>query len=587
MATYKYLDLNGLEYLCAKIKEYVAEYYDGNIQAQVNAKLDEMLEDGTLQTLADTYFAGIDVQEEINNKLDEMAEDGTLAEIIGEYINSSVEVYSPKLTLSGDLTVLKLKDGNNYKYAIVDFGNYSTDYYNNMTQKLIDNGFTKFDYAIVSHYHNDHVGSLLSMIGDSRFDFSDCTFYLPPTPDYSSWVGSTSYIPQNEIDIKAALTSAGIEYVVPTSSTEVEINSTATLKFYNVITDDFSTYYDIVYNGNTEYNNFSMVAEFNVNNQKLLFTGDISSEAQRVIMTQGVQSCDWIKAPHHAQGAYRRNDSLAGLDENFVNKIIKGRCIVITGSTDTSWAWNSLTRLIPTYRTESNGDINCLIKDGNISVETANGGAYNPTIDINGFFNTLNADGILNLGDTTYYKELQSGDNLDEIVTEGTYGIRSSSTLSGLSNIPSDVTGVFKLIVFRTYSNGRAIQVIVENDSPNIYIRRGRHEGSTNTWTYWYKVCTDGKGTSIPANSDLDNFTQGVYYCNGGATAQTLYHCPTEINAGFRLNVDVTIADNRIEQTISTNSGTVSIYKRFKTSGGWGQWYKLDAATVEQRIPSE
>lgn len=86
MATYKYLDLNGLEYLCAKIKGYVAEYYDGNIQAQVNAKLDEMLEDGTLQTLADTYFDNLDVQEEINNKLDEMVEDGTFEALLGTYL---------------------------------------------------------------------------------------------------------------------------------------------------------------------------------------------------------------------------------------------------------------------------------------------------------------------------------------------------------------------------------------------------------------------------------------------------------------------------------------------------------------------
>ena len=34
------------------------------------------------------YFDNLDVQEEINNKLDEMAEDGTLQEIISEYLNS-------------------------------------------------------------------------------------------------------------------------------------------------------------------------------------------------------------------------------------------------------------------------------------------------------------------------------------------------------------------------------------------------------------------------------------------------------------------------------------------------------------------
>lgn len=43
-----------------------------------------------LKNYVDTYFDNLDVQEEINNKLDEMAEDGTLQEIITTYIQSNV-----------------------------------------------------------------------------------------------------------------------------------------------------------------------------------------------------------------------------------------------------------------------------------------------------------------------------------------------------------------------------------------------------------------------------------------------------------------------------------------------------------------
>ena len=43
----------------------------------------------TLKTWVETYFDNLDVQEEINNKLDEMAEDGTLADIISQYLNST------------------------------------------------------------------------------------------------------------------------------------------------------------------------------------------------------------------------------------------------------------------------------------------------------------------------------------------------------------------------------------------------------------------------------------------------------------------------------------------------------------------
>ena len=42
-----------------------------------------------LSNFVEHYFDNLDVQEEINNKLDQMAEDGTLQEIIGEYLNAT------------------------------------------------------------------------------------------------------------------------------------------------------------------------------------------------------------------------------------------------------------------------------------------------------------------------------------------------------------------------------------------------------------------------------------------------------------------------------------------------------------------
>ena len=41
-----------------------------------------------LQNYVDDYFANLDVQEEINNKLDQMSEDGTLQEIVSAYLNT-------------------------------------------------------------------------------------------------------------------------------------------------------------------------------------------------------------------------------------------------------------------------------------------------------------------------------------------------------------------------------------------------------------------------------------------------------------------------------------------------------------------
>lgn len=42
----------------------------------------------TLYTYVHDYFDNLDVQQEVNNKLDEMAEDGTLEELLGDYVSS-------------------------------------------------------------------------------------------------------------------------------------------------------------------------------------------------------------------------------------------------------------------------------------------------------------------------------------------------------------------------------------------------------------------------------------------------------------------------------------------------------------------
>lgn len=57
-----------------------------NNNADAVAELQTLYEE--LRTYVDDYFKGLDVQEEINNKLDEMVENGTLQEIIANYLNS-------------------------------------------------------------------------------------------------------------------------------------------------------------------------------------------------------------------------------------------------------------------------------------------------------------------------------------------------------------------------------------------------------------------------------------------------------------------------------------------------------------------
>ena len=79
--------LTDYELLC-KVVEYLNKVItsQNEVVETTEGLLDAFSE---LQSYVATYFDNLDVQEEINNKLDQMAEDGTLQEIIGEYLNAT------------------------------------------------------------------------------------------------------------------------------------------------------------------------------------------------------------------------------------------------------------------------------------------------------------------------------------------------------------------------------------------------------------------------------------------------------------------------------------------------------------------
>lgn len=71
-----------------------------------------------LQNYVTNYFNNLDVQEEINNKLDEMAQDGTLAQIVNQYISNCI------------LTFNTVNDMKSSEYAIKNSVCKTLGYYN-------------------------------------------------------------------------------------------------------------------------------------------------------------------------------------------------------------------------------------------------------------------------------------------------------------------------------------------------------------------------------------------------------------------------------------------------------------------------
>jgi len=67
-----------------------------NNNADAVAELQALYEE--LNKYVDDYFKNLDVQEEINNKLDDLVEDGTLERLIGAYINPLIEAQNQEIS---------------------------------------------------------------------------------------------------------------------------------------------------------------------------------------------------------------------------------------------------------------------------------------------------------------------------------------------------------------------------------------------------------------------------------------------------------------------------------------------------------
>ena len=117
---------------------YLVKYLEETVIPAVNENAEALQELQNyyiqLKSYVDNYFANLDVQEEINNKLDQMADDGTLQEIIADYIQANVAwtfdtIADMKIStnlvagsFAQTLGFHSINDGGGAIYKIVDTG---------------------------------------------------------------------------------------------------------------------------------------------------------------------------------------------------------------------------------------------------------------------------------------------------------------------------------------------------------------------------------------------------------------------------------------------------------------------------------
>ena len=152
-----------------------------NNNADAVAELQTLYEE--LRTYVDDYFKGLDVQEEINNKLDEMVEDGTLPEIIASYLNSKAvfgfdnveSMKNAENLINGSyaqtLGYHTKNDGGGSLYKITSVGTANEkdviSCQNGLVATLIGDG----------NYYPEQLGAY----GDNDHDDTDCIQYILDT----------------------------------------------------------------------------------------------------------------------------------------------------------------------------------------------------------------------------------------------------------------------------------------------------------------------------------------------------------------------------------------------------------------------
>lgn len=487
-----------------------------------------------LQNYINNYFDNLDVQEEINTKLNEMVEDGTLAEIINQEIfseinqkilnnetnineiknfnNANVEVipiYTGSNTASG--TLVKLQN----KLILVDFGLEANS--TNIINFLVTNGYTKFDYAIITHFDTDHIGNvngLKNIVNSNLLDFSECTFIYHKklddelTQDYYK----TFY---NEVDNFIRYTK-GYTVINPNiEGQEIVIDDFAKLNFYNCTDNFYEDYYitDV-------YNNFSLITLITLNDYKILLTGDSEKISEENYAPELPYNINVISVPHHSVNQTTSDELMKRVAQNGIYYIINS-VITPLNRPYIQQALNTGARL---YTTNESHQIKIEVKN-NILSSYCTGQAITK-------FN--------------YNSEIKENTDLNTLTFLDNYTCTDINIINTLLNMPlnynnEEYKNQFYIKNMRIGTNALYQFFFAVNSLVEPYMRKTTDR---TTWTPWCQIKTVPNFVGTYRNNAVMELTASTW-----ATILSAYKPMSKWSAPIELGTDGIIKINNITNT--------------------------------------
>ena len=226
---------------------------------------------------------------------------------------------------------------SNNEYILIDTGKYE---YKDKLLNYIDNlGIKEFKYVIGTHAHEDHIGTMPTIIRNYKVD----RFLMP-----SCEVNNTSYtLTRKELDKR------NISYEIPNIDEEYILNNTK-LKVIS-ISDNCD-----------ELNDTSIILKITYKNNTFLLTGDATKEVELNILDKDLKS-DLLKVSHHGS-----NDASSA---QFLNKVKPDYAIISVGENNDYHHPHHVTLQkldkinTKVYRTDLNGNIIAYSDGNNIKIK--------------------------------------------------------------------------------------------------------------------------------------------------------------------------------------------------------------------------
>lgn len=223
--------------LLCKVVDYLNQ-----VIANENAQNDNILAlynaFNTLKNYVDNYFDTLDVQDEVNNKLDEMLEDGTLEEIIGSYIYSNI---------LGDLNFREI---NEYKASTTDL---YQGYSHAQLQGFCKTGTNTLIMALRNPYSADNYVKLIeynyktsSVVRYAYLTLNHCNSITFDETNQKLYAASLSKKEDDEVVEDNTLFK--IDYTTLSIEEEIEISNLSGERLRSVFYDNNT---NILYGGNS------------------------------------------------------------------------------------------------------------------------------------------------------------------------------------------------------------------------------------------------------------------------------------------------------------------------------------------------